>query len=206
MAKNVKSTTSARSKKTLTRRVSRFLEKNETKAASSPVQELRVEGYTDLEKSFRLSAFSVTRGEFKSAEWAFKAFPGVATFPSKDDLNKLQELMPEARVDQFATFKTKSVQGKCVCGRNVSVYDIVVASLNTGHHSVRFLEDLLTGRMGRAVIMGSDGKKKHEKKLPKSTFWVGNTSPIPCIKCGRTHDVSLWTPHVLHHWVLSVIP
>lgn len=183
--------------------VDKYMQKNKQKRSAKIVTSLRIEHYNEQERAFNLSNFAITSEDLKATSKVFDEINTKAHYPTEEDLVAISKLMPGVDTSQFARFKTKSFQGTCKCGRNLSVYDIVKHAVETGTHSVEFLGDVLSGKLGNVVVSGKTDSKKVEKMFPKDTVWVENTAPIPCVSCGTLHDVSLLTPNVLHNWILK---
>ena len=181
-----------------------FDARNNDKGQGRTIRKIDMTQYNPMEKGFRLEVFSTSDEDIDAARSVFEEIRTPAFFPSDEDLKALSQMLPDANIEKFRTFRAKSQSGTCSCGRNLSVFDIVKHALDIRIHTPRFLSDMLNGNLGNAVIAGADGTDEIKARMPKTTVWIENTTSVPCTVCGTQHFLHLVTPELLHHWVLAV--
>ncbi len=148
-----------------------------------------------------IKAAALSDAEFDRVKAVFDAMEEPSFKMSDEDMTKLGELLPDLDLSLVKDCEVKCPGGQCECGRKLTLFDIVSASLSQGVHTVKFLERLLEGTMGRLVICAAGVDEEMKSKLPPNTIFVKDTSLIPCTNCGKGHALTLIQMNVLHYWI-----
>jgi hypothetical protein len=160
---------------------------------------------TAVERSLDLSHASVSVEELAKLRREFDALPYPSFKMSSTDRVELRQLLPQIDIELVEDCEVKPFGGKCGCGRQMSLLDVVLESLKTGKHSMRFIEEILSGKRGRFVIVGYQSKsgipEDLQAKLPANTVYVKDVAPIPCKDCGRQQEAVLIQNNLLHYWI-----
>jgi len=157
--------------------------------------------YNALEKNLMPEMKSTTDDEFERVKEMYDNSGLPTTQMPVADHALFKKLMPDTDLELVKDSRVMSVgEGVCSCGRTLSIVDIVKKSFDTNSHSGAFLGSVFRGEMGKVVVCATDISEEFRSKMPATTMWVEETSPIPCINCGKEHDLCLLQENLMHFW------
>lgn len=184
--------------------IQRYLDRANADAAATPVREISVEALTKMERRLDWKTHVVSSQEFEEAKFVFDRVVQPAHSPTLEELEQLTTLFDKESLAELGRSRTKSVRGTCACGRDLSIFDVIVKALGNSAHSIGFMREVMSGERGHFLICGTDGTSEDRAKLPTGTIWVENTQPTECVACGEPHQLLVVMSHMAHHWVLKV--